>query len=46
MDYDRIVATIARAIEVAGIAVVVTGGVVATLAFLRRVTRGGAFVDA
>ncbi len=46
MDYDRIVAAVARAIEVAGIAVLVTGGGLATLAFLRRLTRGRAFVDA
>ena len=46
MDYDRIVATVARAIEIAGIAVLVTGGGLATLAFLRRLTRGRAFVDA
>ena len=46
VDYDRIVASLVRAIEVAGIAVVVTGGVLATLTFLGRITRGRAFTEA
>ena len=46
MDYDRAVTGVARLIEVAGIAVLVAGGILATLAFLGRILRRREFTDA
>ena len=46
MDYDRLVTGIAHTIELAGIAVLVAGGILATLAFLGRIVRHHGFTDA
>jgi hypothetical protein len=40
MDYDRTVTALARAIEIAGIGVMVAGGLLATFAALARLLRG------
>jgi len=44
MDYDLIVATLARGVELAGIAVMLLGGLIATGAFLTRSLRRTPFV--
>ena len=46
MDFDRGVASLARVIEVAGVAVLTAGGILATLAFLGRIMRRRQFTDA
>ena len=46
MDYDRLVAATAHAVELAGVAVLVLGALVAAGAFLVRLGRRRAFADA
>jgi uncharacterized membrane protein len=43
MDYDRLVAGVARAVELAGVAVLLLGALLAACAFAARLARGGTF---
>ena len=45
MDNDRVITGVAHTIEVAGIAVLVAGGILATLAFPDRIMRRRPFTD-
>ena len=45
MSLDHIAVTAGRAVEFIGIAVLIAGALLATLAFLLRLLRGGAFRD-
>jgi uncharacterized membrane protein len=46
MDYDRLVAGAARAVEIGGVAVLLLGALVAAGTFAGRLARRAAFVDA
>lgn len=46
MNFESLVELVARLLEIAGVGVLVVGGVIATAAFLARVTRRMAFSNA